>query len=117
MYSLPLEFDESTIVNATLYEIGFNANQIRLSFAPKFSIVVEGEMRLRFDQHEELIVSASTPRLELLRLIEATIKAVVLGNSRSEMELRFSGDVYLTLLVDDNYESYTIETEKKSYIV
>ena len=43
MYSLPKEFDEKRFIGCTLYEIGFNANQIRLSFEPNLVVVVEGE--------------------------------------------------------------------------
>ncbi len=117
MYPLPIEFDESRFVGHTLYEIGFNANQIRLSFAPSLSIVVEGIVSLRFGQLEEISISSKTPRLELLRLIESTVESVYLDPSRSEMELRFNGNVNLTLLADDSYESYRIETEEKSYVV
>ena len=100
-----------------MYEIGFNANQIRLSFAPSLSIVVEGVMKMRVGQLEEISISPESPRLELLRLIESTVESVYLDPSRSEMELRFNGNANLTLLADDNYESYTIVTEEKSYVV
>jgi hypothetical protein len=117
MFPLPKEFDESRFVGQMLYEIAFNANQIRLFFSPNLSIVVEGEIRFRDNANEELSISPQSPKLELLQLLESTVESTNLDSSRSEMELRFKGDIRLSLLSDDNYESYRIDADEKSYLV
>ena len=109
MYSLPKEFDEKRFIGCTLYEIGFNANQIRLSFEPNLVVVLEGEVELWLSEHEQLMISPQEPKLELLRLIESTVESVALDASRAKFELCFNGDYRLTLLVDSDYESYRID--------
>ena len=117
MYALPQEFDEKCFIGCVLYEIGFNANQIRFCFAPTLSIVVEGELQLWLNEYEQLSVSAAAPKLELLKLVESTVESVGLDPTRSEFALRFDGDRKLVLLADDNYESYRIEKGERTYVV
>ena len=122
MYPLPKDFDISSLVGVKLYEIAFNANQIRLMFEG-VSIVIEGRMIMNavLDSQDfedsGLNITAQAPDLQILRLIESEIVSVHSDPNRLNLSLVFSNHQTLVLIGDEPYECYQIHVSDRIVIV
>ena len=123
MYELPKHFDAHCFVGRSLYEIAFNANQVRLMFDSGLRIVVEGTMVLANaaipskSTDSPININPQNPDVQLLNLIEAQVESAWIDEKRFNLTLAFSNGRTLALIGGDPYECYKIQNGKEELIV
>ena len=123
MYQLPKDFEISSLAGSKLYEIAFNANQIRLMFDSRVNIVVEGRMVMESSSISSdstdsgLNITAQAPTIKLLDLIESQVVSIQIDEQRLNLKFTFSKGQTLTLIGNEPYECYTVHIGDKAIIV
>ena len=110
MYLLPNTFDPKLLKGERLIMICFNANQINLHFDSSARITIEGEYII---EENTLQMRFNTFPLKgdngLLTLIETEIEDSYTDYERKDLRIKFSNRITLTLIGNDQYESYSIK--------
>lgn len=118
MYKIPEDFNVSSIETEKVFQIAFGINFITLffnsgfiQFSGSFSIIHE-KQEVEYDE-----VYPVQNDYKLLNLLEKEVKKVSLNEDRDVLTLEFEGDIILKLIGTKEFESFTININKREVIV
>ena len=118
MYPIREDFDAKFLIGASLCEVCFNANQIKMWFDSGCTIVLEGCLVHRIEGQGAIVcdtnmtdvaVTPQTPSVSLFRLIERQVANVRFDQRRFNTTIEFSDGQSIELIGEEPYECYKIK--------
>ncbi len=118
MYSLLSSFDPKILKGEKLNMICFTANQIHFHFESLTRITIEGDFIIE-ENNQQLKYNVYPVKNDsgLFSLIETEIIDSYTDFERKNLHIKFSNKIILTLIEDDQFESYSINKGELKILV
>lgn len=119
MLPIPEDMDLSSLRERKVTDVCYNTNGVTVHFEREAYIVINGYFAFRHgkQRHEYYKIAPVDTDYGLLKLLDAEVQEVFMGNNRDTVTIEFDGGLRLELMGHKIEDSYTIHISDKEAVV